>query len=89
MRLSKDLFDDRLLHIIAAYLRLTRSGTKPENVPVKLLVFQYGFVRFTRTESLTIALKELVCWINRHRQNDHRGYSPSREQMLSFIKDRI
>ena len=89
MRLSKDLFEERLLHIIAAYLRLTRSGTKPENVPVKLLVFQYGFVRFTRTESLAIALKELVYWVDRHRQNDHRGNSPSKEQMLSFIKNRI
>lgn len=89
MRLSRKVYDERMRLIIAGFLRLVRLGVKPEDMPVKMMVYQYGFVRFTKTEELHSALIEMYQWIIRSRMNNPKGYSPEPTAMLSFIKDRI
>lgn len=89
MRLSKEVYDWRMRQIIAGFLRLIRLGVKPENIPVKTLVYQYGFVRFTKTEELRSALIEMHKWIVQYRFRHPKGYSPETASMLSFVKDRL
>jgi len=89
MRLSKEVYDGRMLNIIAAFLRLVYAhDNEPERIPVKLLVFQYGFTRnFSKTDKLRTALLNLKKWIDRERART--GISPSPERMLNFVKNRL
>lgn len=87
MNLPGHVFNERMLLIISASLRFARTNGA-ENLPVRIFVKQYGFTRnFSRTEKLSIALKEMVIWVDKARFST--GRTPSKENLLKFIKDRI
>lgn len=88
MKIKREIYDQRILMIIAATLRFVRNGGNTTHLPVKLFVKQYGFIQgFTKTEPLEMALKALVSWVNKSRLQ--LGKSPSQEEMLKFVKTRI
>ena len=88
MRLSKEIYDQRILQIIGATLRFVRNGNAIENLPTALFVKQYGFTNnFSKTAELDSALKAMVAWVQQIRFATNA--SPSPERMLSFVKSRI
>ena len=88
MRLSKEVYDQRMLQIIGATLRFVRNGNAVENIPTALFVKQYGFTaNFSKTAELDSALKNMVVWVNNVRLRTNA--SPSPERMLAFIKNRL
>lgn len=88
MRLSKEVYNGRMLQIIGATLRFVRNGNAIENLPTALFVKQYGFSNnFSKTAELDSALKEMVAWVQQTRFATNA--SPAPERMLAFVKSRI
>ena len=88
MRLKKEVYNERMLYIIGAALRYVRDGQPVENMPVAIIVRQYGFTKnFSKVEELTVALKALVNWVNCIRFE--RNVSPTPQAMLTFVKSRL
>ena len=76
--------DAMLLNIIAAYLRLTRSGIDPKDVPVKMIMKQYGFLRVRNEKKKSEALFKTYQWICYERFAS--GTSPAPSQMVAYLK---
>ena len=88
MRLSRNVYDERLNNIIRSFTRLTqRMGVAPQDVPVHQLVRAYGFsYGFTKTDVLRKALLSMHNWREAYRQQ-HDDFSPSKEALLSYVKN--
>ena len=84
MRLKEPIRRDRIFNILCAYLRLRdRRGMKHEEVPIKDLVFMYGFKNFSKTSELEEGLRQTYNWIYRERVKT--GQTPSKERITNMI----
>jgi hypothetical protein len=89
MRISREVYNARMLQIIAAYLRLKdRRKLSHQEISVHRLVLSYGFTHnFSKTDALDEALENMHRWVAREREIT--GFTPSPERMVNFIRVRI
>lgn len=88
MRISREVYDARMLQIIAAYLRLRdRQKLSHKQISIHILVLSYGFTHnFSKTDVLDDALENMHRWVLREREKT--GFTPSPERMVNFIRVR-
>ena len=86
MRLSKEIYEERLLQIAGAYLRMRdRRKMSHEQIPVDYFVRQYGFTQnFSKSEKLAKALSDMHIWITRERERT--SWTPSADRIVSFLR---
>lgn len=89
MRCSKEVYDARMLQIIAAYLRLRdRLKLSHHQISTHTLIISYGFTHnFSKTDALDEALENMHRWISREREIT--GFTPSADRLVAFIRIHI